>query len=53
MTMTSGNGIDYVANENVTYNSAVVAGEVVSWDDSNDKLTIKDNVQQHLQLAMY
>ena len=42
MTMTSGNGIDYVANENITYNSAVV-GEVVSWNDSNDKLTIKDN----------
>ena len=42
MTMTSGNNIDYIANENISFNSNVV-GEVVSWDDSNDKLTIKDN----------
>lgn len=42
MTMSSGNNIDYIANENISFNSNVV-GEVVSWDDSNDKLTIKDN----------
>jgi len=42
MTMASGNGIDFIANENITLNSNVV-GEVVSWNDSNDKLTIKDN----------
>lgn len=42
MTMASGNGIDFVANENITFNSNVV-GEVVSWNDNGDKLTIKDN----------
>lgn len=42
MTMTSGNNIDYIANENISFNSNVV-GEVVSWNDNNDKLTIKDN----------
>ena len=42
MTMASGNGIDFIANENITFNSNVV-GEVVSWNDNGDKLTIKDN----------
>jgi hypothetical protein len=42
MTMTNGNNIDYIANENISFNSNVV-GEVVSWNDSNNKLTIKDN----------
>lgn len=42
MTMTSGNNIDYIANENISFNSNVV-GEVVSWNDSTNKLTIKDN----------
>lgn len=42
MSMASGNGIDYIANENITFNSNVV-GEVVSWNDNGDKLTIKDN----------
>ena len=42
MTMTSGNNIDYIANENISFNRNVV-GEVVSWNDNNDKLTIKDN----------
>lgn len=42
MSMASGNGIDFIANENITFNSNVV-GEVVSWNDNGDKLTIKDN----------
>ena len=40
LTMTSGSGT-YYANENVTYNSAVI-GEVVSWVPSTNKLTLKD-----------
>lgn len=42
MSMASGNGIDFIANENITFNNNVV-GEVVSWNDNGDKLTIKDN----------
>ena len=41
MTMTSGNGQNYVVNENIT-KSGTVVGEVVSWNNITNKLTIKD-----------
>ena len=44
MTMNSGGGGTYYANENITLNSIVV-GEVVSWSPSDRKLTIKDNTK--------
>ena len=41
MTMASGNGQNYVVNENIT-KSGTVVGEVVSWNNITNKLTIKD-----------
>tara|TARA_Y100000114_G_scaffold80951_1_gene74642 strand:- start:188 stop:1042 length:855 start_codon:yes stop_codon:yes gene_type:complete len=41
MTMTSGNGQNYVVNENITKGGTVV-GEVVAWNNITSKLTIKD-----------
>ena len=41
MTMASGNGQNYVVNENVT-KSGTVVGEVVAWNNITSKLTIKD-----------
>ncbi len=41
MTMASGNGQNYVVNENITKGGTVV-GEVVSWNNITNKLTIKD-----------
>ena len=41
MTMTSGNGQNYVVNENIT-KSGTVVGEVVAWNNITSKLTIKD-----------
>ena len=41
MTMASGNGQNYVVNENIT-KSGTVVGEVVAWNNITSKLTIKD-----------
>ena len=41
MTMASGNGQNYVVNENITKGGTVV-GEVVAWNNITSKLTIKD-----------
>ena len=41
MTMASGNGQNYVVNENIT-KSGTVVGEVVAWNNITNKLTIKD-----------
>ena len=41
MTMASGNGENYVVNENIT-KSGTVVGEVVAWNNITSKLTIKD-----------
>ena len=41
MTMTSGNGQNYVVNENITKGGTVV-GEVVAWNNITSNLTIKD-----------
>ena len=41
MTMGSGNGQNYVVNENITKGGTVV-GEVVTWNNITSKLTVKD-----------
>ena len=41
MTMASGNGQNYVVNENIT-KSGTVVGEVVAWNKITSKITIKD-----------